>query len=280
MLDHGHAPATSVTTFFLLVYVVTWTSWVAALALGDATSPLFMLGVFAPSIVAVWLTARHDGRDGVGALLGRLFQWRVGLLWYVFAISYMAAIKLTVAGIHRVATGEWPRFGHEAWYVMLAATLFSTIVLGQAGEEVGWRGYALPRLAARFGLGRASIMLGIIWALWHLPLFFIPGTDTTGQSFLLYLLQVTALSVAIAWLYARTNGSLLLTMLLHAAVNNTKDIVPSAVEGATNPFALSTSRVAWITVGLLWLAAAFFLTRMPEGDLSMYAIHPVRKAGA
>lgn len=154
---------------------------------------LFYLGVFAPAFVAVALTARHEGRSGVGALLGRLIQWRAGLGWYVFALTYMAAIKLTAAMIHRLATGEWPRFGDEPLYLMVAATIGSTVLFGQAGEEVGWRGYALPRLAARFGLAGASVMLGIIWASWHLPLFFIPGIETTGQSFPLYLIGVTAL---------------------------------------------------------------------------------------
>ena len=132
----------------------------------------------------------------------------------------------------------------------------------QAGEEIGWRGYALPRLSERFGLAPASIILGILWATWHLPLFFFYGSDIRGQSFPLYLLQVTAVSVAMAWLYWRTGGSLLLVMLLHAAVNNLKDIVPSAVPGATNAFALSASFVGWLTVAFLWIAAAYFLVQM------------------
>jgi len=141
----------------------------------------------------------------------------------------------------------------------------------QAGEEIGWRGYALPRLAARFGLARASILLGVIWACWHLPQFFIPEVDTYGQSCFVFVLQVTALSVAMAWLYARTNGSLLLVMLLHAAVNNAKDIVPSALPGASNPFALSASLVAWLTVTLLWICAAYFLARMPRLNYFAFA---------
>lgn len=132
----------------------------------------------------------------------------------------------------------------------------------QAGEEIGWRGYALPRLSAFLGLSGASIALGVIWAVWHLPFFFISGADKSGQSFPVYLLSVTALSVAMAWLYWRTNGSLLLTMLMHAAVNNTKDIVPSAVSAATNAFSLNSSRVAWLSVAILWICAAYFLFRM------------------
>jgi uncharacterized protein len=147
---------------------------------------------------------------------------------------------------------------------MIAAAFASTMMGGQAGEELGWRGYALPRLAARFGLGPASVVLGVIWALWHLPLFFAPVGDTFGQSFPLYLLQVVAMSVTMAWVYSHTRGSLLPVMLLHAAVNNTKDIVPSVDTGATNPWALSQSSIAWITVALLWVGAVYFLIRMRE----------------
>jgi len=251
--------------FFVLTYALMWACFITVAAAGiPVYAPLggvlVLLGTFAPSLVALWLTARTEGEGGVRALLGGVLRWRVATRWYVFALAYIPAIKLTVALVHRLATGAWPRFGDEPWYAILAAISFSTPF--QAGEEIGWRGYALPRLAARFGLGRASILLGLIWACWHLPQFFIPEADTYGQSFLVYVLQVTALSVAMAWLYARTNGSLLLVMLLHAAVNNAKDIVPSALLGATNTFGLSASLVAWLTVALLWMCAAYFLATM------------------
>jgi membrane protease YdiL (CAAX protease family) len=185
--------------------------------------------------------------------------------WYLFAAGYMAATKLAVALILRLATGAWPRFGETPWAIMAMALLVSTWV--QAGEEVGWRGYALPRLAQNIGLGAASILLGMIWALWHLPLFFGPESDVSGQSFPVDLLQVIAVSAAMAWLYWRTGGSLLLVMLMHAAVNNTKDIVPSAVPGASNPFSLSGSPVAWLTVGLLCMGAPYFLFQMRAAKL-------------
>ena len=263
----------SLVAFFLLTYVVTWVTWTAAWLLSGGSESarypgpglptlLFYLGVFAPALVAVALTARHQGRSGVGALLSRLIQLRAGFRWYAFALTYMAAIKLTAAIIHRLAAGEWPRFFGEPLYLMVAATIGSTVLFGQAGEEVGWRGYALPRLAARFGLAGASVVLGIIWASWHLPLFFIPGIETTGQSFALYVIGVTALSVAIAWLYAHTNGSLFLTMLMHSAINNTKDIVVSGALTPANPFVLRASLLGWLTAGLLWICAGFFLLRM------------------
>jgi membrane protease YdiL (CAAX protease family) len=222
------------------------------------------LGIFAPALVALSLTAQAEGSAGVIELLRRLVQWSVRARWYLFAVAYMAAIKLAVALLHRVLAGAWPQFGNDAWYIIIAATIASTAVGGQAGEEIGWRGYALPRLASHFGYAGASVILGVIWALWHLPLFFTPGASTYGQSFLVYTLQVTALSVAIAWLYQHTSGSLLLTMLMHSAVNQSKDIVPSAVPGATNPFVASSSFVAWLTVAVLWICAGYFLVRMRE----------------
>jgi CAAX protease family protein len=260
----------SLFTFFAVVYVVSWSLFAAGAAIaaraGPATSGLLFvsgavtfLGVITPSFVALALTARGQGRAGALALLRRTVQGSVGARWYAFAIGYFAAIKLSAALLHRLATGAWPRFGQTPLIVMAGAILLSTPV--QAGEEIGWRGYALPRLA-HLGLGGASVVLGVLWACWHLPFFFIRGTDTLGQSFPVYLIQVTAISVAMAWLYWRTQGSLLLVMLFHAAINNTKDIVPSAVPGATNPLALSPSLVAWLTLALLWICAAYFLARM------------------
>lgn len=251
-------------TFFAVTYVVTWSLWFAARSAPDPgpRGLLFLLGTFTPGFVALGLTAWVSGRRGVATMLRRLVDWEVSGRWYLFAVSYIVVVKLSVALVHRVATGAWPRFGEEPWYLMLAATVGSTLLGGQAGEEIGWRGYALPRLAGRLGLGGASVLLGVLWACWHLPLFFVPAADTFGQSFPLYLLQVTTLSVAMAWLYAHTRGSLLPLMLMHAAVNNTKDIVPSAELGATNPWALSHSLVAWLTVALLSLCAGWFLFRM------------------
>lgn len=257
-------------TFFILSYLLTWGIWLAA---GAVTAPglrglLFLLGTFTPGFVALGLTARATGRGGVAALLRRLIDWEYPARWFVFAISYFALIKLAVAVMHRVITGAWPAFGELPWYLMLAATLFSTVIGGQSGEEIGWRGYALPRLSARFGLGGASLLLGVVWACWHLPLFFIDGTSTTGQSFPLYLLSVTAISVALTWLYMNTGGSLLPVMLMHAAVNNTKDIVPSAEPGAMHPWGLSRSLPAWLTVLVLWLCAGWFLLKLRGRSLA------------
>jgi membrane protease YdiL (CAAX protease family) len=134
----------------------------------------------------------------------------------------------------------------------------------QAGEEIGWRGYALPRLADAVGLRAAGLILGMIWALWHLPLFLIQGTDSTGQPFAIFFLAVTAVSVAMTWLYLKTGGSLLLTMLMHAAINNTTGIVPASASHAPGAFSIEASALAWFTVVVLWAGAAYFLVRTPR----------------
>ena len=261
----------SLLTFFLLTFIISWSLFiVAAIISPNATSLdsgfspigyfIYLIGVFAPALVAVFLSWREQGKAGVLALLNKIFKAPTYLGWYLFAVGYFAAIRLLAAVVYRIATGQWPLFGHEIFYVIIAAIIFSTPV--QAGEEVGWRGFALPRMAGRMGLAGASIILGIIWATWHLPFFFFHGVDKYGQSFPVYLLTVVAISIAMAWLYWRTKGSLLLTMLMHAAVNNTTGIVPSALVGAANPFSLNASPIAWITTAFMWLFAVYFLIQM------------------
>jgi membrane protease YdiL (CAAX protease family) len=262
--------------FFAATYAVSWVCWGAASRAGSALAiALLLLGSIAPSTVAVALTARHSGRSGVRRLLGRLLRWRVGLRWYLFALGYIPVLKLAVALVHRATTGDWPRFGGAAWYAILPSIVVAGVVGGPLGEEVGWRGYALPRLTERFGPAAASVLLGVVWACWHLPLFVVSGlgsiSDQYGQSVPTYVLQVTALSVAIAWLTNNTGGSLLLAVLMHSAFNQTKDIVPSGVPGAHDPWALSSSLPAWITVALLWVGAAFFLVRMHRDARSVPA---------
>src|SRR5262249_12415119 len=101
--------------FFSLTYLVTWICFIAVAAAIPASTPpgaaLVYLGAVAPSLVALWLTARAEGGEGVRTLLSGVVKWRVAARWYWFAIGYTAAVKLSVAVIHRAAVGQWPRFG-------------------------------------------------------------------------------------------------------------------------------------------------------------------------
>jgi membrane protease YdiL (CAAX protease family) len=266
--------------FLALTFALTWSIWIGGAAIAGSANrgffgaggPIFLVGIFAPGFVALALTWRERGSDGVAALFGRIGRFQVGFGWYVFAVLYFPAIKLASAAIVRLLTGVWPPFGETPWPLLFGAILLSTWV--QAGEEVGWRGYALGRMAARIGLGPASVLLGALWALWHLPLFVLPNTGSDGQSFPLYALHVMALSVAMAWVYWRTDGSLLLVMIMHAAVNNTTSLVPGALPGATDPFTLRATAVGWIAAALSWLVALPMLLAMRDADIGALADPP------
>ena len=120
--------------FFALMYAISWTCFAGRVR--DGARPGFgrrrnkpaavsvgLFGTFAPSIVALGLTARSEGAAGIQSLLERLFKWRVGVRWYVFAAGYLATIKIGVALVHRIAIGVWPRFGVEPWYILAIATV-------------------------------------------------------------------------------------------------------------------------------------------------------------
>jgi len=259
------------TAFFVFTYLLSWLWFAAASYILSCAgsnpsgfgSFLFLPGVFMPALMAIAFTARSQGRAGVSELLYGVVQWRVKVRHYAFAIGYMIAIKLASAVVYRIAIGAWPAFMTLPWYFITVAVLLSTPV--QAGEEIGWRGYALPRLAKRFGLPVASVILGIIWAAWHLPFFYMPGSDNFGQSFPIYLIAVTAISVAMAWLYWRTNQSLLLTMLMHASIDNTAGIVTSPTPATvTDPLNLTHAPLPWVTASVLCASAMWFLVQMRD----------------
>jgi len=250
--------------FFVVVFALTWTAWaVWARLSGPSRWPVFYAGVFAPALVALLLTWIDSGAPGVRALVTPLVRWDVGARWYVFALGCMAAVKLIAAVMYRLTAGGWPARGTTPVIVLFAAAIFSTLVGGQAGEELGWRGYALPVLAERAGFRLAAVVIGVVWATWHLPLFYLAGGDLAGQSFPVFVLLVTAISVVITWLYVNTGGSLLLTMLFHAAVNNTTAIVPSAGTVPRDPMSVGASPMGWWTLAVLSIAAAIFLVLLP-----------------
>lgn len=147
--------------FFALTFILSWVLWIAAAAilgcdfsrssgLAPVSGFLYLLGVFALAFVALTLTANSEGRDGTLALLRRTVDYSVSARWYLFAAGYFVTIKLAVAIIYRIAVGTWPAFDQTPWFIMLVAIPISAPV--QAGEEVGWRGYALPRLSSCVGL--------------------------------------------------------------------------------------------------------------------------------
>ena len=133
----------------------------------------------------------------------------------------------------------------------------------RASEEIGWRAYALPRLAKRFGFAKAGLILGPIWACWHLPLFLIPGVGASGGSAPIFVLGVTALSVAFAWLYGNTNGSLVPVILLHSAIDDVFIVLPKPMTVA-NSLALGSELMPWLITAFECLIAGCILALMPR----------------
>ena len=260
--------------FFIIAFVVAWLLFITAglisdnARLTDLSRLLIFIGAISPGLVAIALTAITKGSEGVKLLFNKISFKDTKVMWYVFALTFVATIKLSAALVFFLLYDSWPQFGTTPWYIMLFAVAVS--MWTQAGEEIGWRGYALPLMSKKNGLAMSGILLGIIWATWHLPLFYIAAADTFNQSFPLYLLQVTGLSVVMAWLFWKVNGNLLPLMVFHAAINNTKDIVPSASKASESPFTLNGSPIGWITVTLIWvvaLCAIYVMTRKPTATI-------------
>lgn len=253
-------PLAGFAVYSATVFVVAWLLWYAADLTGrqlgagfGVRSILYLPGTFAPAMVALAFAFRRSGSD-TRSLLDSVTHWNVPIGWYAFALVFMAGVKLLAAGAHRVLVGSWPEFGTVPLVLMLGAALMSAPF--QIGEELGWRGYALPLLMKRFGVAAAGLLLGLVWALWHLPLFLLPGADMVGQPLPVFVVSVTALSVVMAVVWQSTGGSLPVLMLMHAAVNNTTGVVPAAGQVA-DQFSLQGTPMAWLTMLILSGAAVF-----------------------
>lgn len=217
------APATAeprdVYTFFGLTFAISWALWLPMLALQRyrLTPLLGLAGTFGPLAAAAICTWRRHGH--LRPLLHPLLRWRIDWVWYLLVLLLPVAAVVAVAGVARAlgAGGDADPLGWQAF----PSALLLSVVVGGGQEEPGWRGFAQPGLQPQHGALRASLLVGVAWALWHLPLFAIPGATQTelGLSFWVYLLYVPALSVLFAWLYNATGGSVLLCVLFHGALN-------------------------------------------------------------
>ncbi|MGD8794328.1 MAG: type II CAAX endopeptidase family protein [Anaerolineae bacterium] len=208
-------------TFFVLSYAITWPGWwLEAQGIQAGIIP----GYFGPALAAIVVTIVTEGRPGLADLLGRLFRWRVPLRWYLVAVLVPAASVLSVAAIPALTSGGSTGFDPaplrpilpELAVVLVFGTLYGVMVA--AGEELGWRGYALPKLLARHNALVSSLIVGIVWGLWHLPVGFLfeSGNPALVDS-LVYGLGVDLAAVIYTWLYRHTRGSVLIAALFHSA---------------------------------------------------------------
>src|SRR6266496_1176754 len=176
--------------------------------LGEAI-PIVM--VFIPTLVALTLTAMDDGRGGVRALLGKLAQWRVRPTWIVMALALGLVLRVTMSGI-ALLLGLIPTIQLRPWSPMQLALFAVMLFLFALPEELGWRGYALPKLLSKHSPLTASLMIGVLWGSLHLALH-LPGMIYAGAPLLPTFLELLALSLVMTWLYIRNSGNLLLTSL-------------------------------------------------------------------
>ena len=200
------------------------------------------LGTFAPSIAALFLTWRYAGGTELRRLLGRALIWRTSPVWYVIAIAGPALVMLLAMGINVLLGGTAPNyvpFGAR-WLIVVVNFVLVFLIGGPLGEEFGWRGFALPSLETRFSSLWASVILGAIWTVWHLPLFFISGSAQYSLPFWMFALLTIPLTILITWVYHGSGDSLLLVMLFHAAFNTWSGplMISPETAGSTRPFTL------------------------------------------
>ena len=182
----------------------------------SATNPLFLLAVYAPGISGVFLVWHHYGLQGLGSFFRRLFIWRAPLQWWLFLLLGIPALIYAAAAITGTI-GEPFRFA--PWYLVFPA-LVQSLLLGPLGEEFGWRGLALPLLQRRFAPFWASLILGVVWALWHAPAFLMSGTPQSAWSFGPFFVGLIAITVIMTPLFNASRGSLLIAILYHLNIMN------------------------------------------------------------
>lgn len=209
-------------SFFVLTYAIAWMLWAPLVIFRDRVPPslafvLLMLGSLVPSTVRVVFVALLRGRSGVRTLLGRLVHARIGLRWYLAAVALTMLVPLAV-GISILMGGNTPVVDNTILGVLF---LFAFMIFpGSAlGEELGWRGFALPRMQARQNALKASLVIGILWGTWHLPLWLRGAESNPISLYVPFVLAVIASSVIYTWLYNNTGGSLFIIVLYHAAIN-------------------------------------------------------------
>jgi membrane protease YdiL (CAAX protease family) len=186
---------------------------VIALALAVAT-------FVGPTLSAFVMTGMIEGRIGIRRLLRRYVLWRVGLRWYLFVLLAIPAIELLGAIVVPGALASFQPLTLSLVLTYPVAFVSTFILGGPLGEEPGWRGFALPRLQPLHGPLLGSLILGVLWACWHLPLFWSGvWTPPTLPNIVMFILMITSLTIIMTWVFNNAKGSLLITMLMHASFN-------------------------------------------------------------
>ena len=258
-------------SFFVLAYALTWLAWSpwflseAGVGLlpydgGEFSTFVNLVGlVLGPTLSAFIVTGATEGRGGIRRLLHRIVLWRVGLGWYLFVFLGIPAIRVLSTLLMPGAPASFDAAAvPSVLFLYVVAGLFFLFAGGPFFEEIGWRGFALPRLQRLHGPLVGSLVLGTLWALWHLPLFLIPSWDTPHGSTLdvaLFAILPVAMTIVFTWVFNNTKASVLLVLLAHGSLNvsavSMYDLFPApAVTGGITNVVLGFAVAALLIVAL------------------------------
>jgi membrane protease YdiL (CAAX protease family) len=251
-------------SFFVLTYAVTWTLWAPLVIFrGQIPGPLafvlLVLGSNVPSAVGVLFVALLRGRSGVRTLFGRLLHARIGLFWYLAVVAL--AVPALCAVWVSVLLGDPTPVVAATIPAVIVSFLFSIFPGSSLGEELGWRGFALPRLQARHSALAASLIVGAAWGIYHFPLFLLGSPTRPFALFLPFAIGCVIMSIFYTWMYNGTGGSLLIVVLLHATTNLPLTVVYEHLGERVVP-------VFWLLDAILAIGAAVLIARTGAATLS------------
>jgi membrane protease YdiL (CAAX protease family) len=217
---------------------------------GSITIFAYHLAAWSPNISAIIVLGFIiKDRFSIRKLLEGWTKWRVNVTWYFVALLPLA-VGFISAGIYYLTGGTTPDFSSSASTYLMG--LLMCIITGATGEELGWRGFVLPRIQSKYGALSSSILVGLIWAGWHIPYWPIPGWFPKMQSipFLAFTLQSIAKSVIMTWMYNNTKGSVLIASLFHLVLNYSLflGVLPSSPL-PMEPIIIST--ITWLVIAVI-----------------------------
>jgi membrane protease YdiL (CAAX protease family) len=198
-----------------------------AVAAGLLPTGALQLGALSASTAGIILAAVEGRKGGVRELLRRFLIWRVGLRWWAFALFFMIVPAVASVYLAQLFGGPPVNWSGLAPLYSVIPSMIILIIFAGMGEEFGWRGFAMPRLQSRHNALVSSLIVGVFWGLWHVPLYFIEGTSqyewrmAVGfvATFLGYTSFVIAWSIQYTWIFNNTKGSVLLAAVIHGAGN-------------------------------------------------------------
>jgi membrane protease YdiL (CAAX protease family) len=225
---------------------LSWYPWIIALLKGKTSGP----NPLGPLVAAIIVTAITEGRGGLKEFFARIVRWRVGVQWYLLVFLLPVAIS-TLALLLNLTAGAQLNLADQSLFSLnqiVSSFIFIFLFIG-LGEEPGWRGFALEKLQKLYSPLRSTLILSIIWAVWHLPLMGSEFIPVVIPAFLISLFGGCMLQTLI---YNRTNGSVLLMMLFHTTVNTiASGIVFRLFQGEDFIRIWYLYAAAWLTVGLV-----------------------------